>query len=160
MKKRTHLPSCFTPRDRFMLRVRAGVLGDCWPFDGANAGRSEQTYRKFDGEYAHRYMWQLVHRRPPPRGKVVRHTCDNPSCVNPTHLVLGTYKQNAQDCNNRGRRVHGERHPSARLTEAQVRSVRRRWKQGVRQVDLAQEYGISQAAISLICCGRNWRRVK
>jgi hypothetical protein len=59
-----------------------------------------------------------------PEGYVVRHKCDNPRCCNPEHLEVGTPKDNSQDCVSRGRSMRGERNPTSKLTEKDVRVIR------------------------------------
>ena len=152
----------FTESERFLLKVTP--LRGCWSFAGEPRSK-KAGYLAFQlstnrTELAHRYMWMLANKRRVPKGKVVRHTCDNPKCVNPHHLVLGTYKDNTQDAVSRDRMARGERNSQAKLTADQAREIRCRWKAGVRQVDLAKEFGISQAAVSLVCTRKNWRRVK
>jgi len=104
--------------------------------------------------------------------EVTRHTCDNPICCNPAHLIRGTVQDNASDMVERGRQnkgnahwarrdstaVRGENNASAHLTEAQVAAIRRRYAAGgSTQVSLADEYGVSQTTISAITRGASWR---
>ncbi|MDB5716206.1 MAG: endonuclease family protein [Sphingomonadales bacterium] len=87
---------------------------------------------------AHRFSWEFVEKKNIPEGMCVLHTCDNPPCCNPSHHFLGTRVDNIKDCVNKGRnskgaahskataknRVRGERHPSHRLTDAEVQEIR------------------------------------
>lgn len=97
---------------RVFSKVRYDCDTDCWNYDGA---RNQQGYGlvRVPGcdspALAHRVMYVFVHERPIPRGMVVRHKCDNPACVNPLHLELGTHKQNSQDAKDRGR-LNNNRH--------------------------------------------------
>ena len=83
-------------------------------------------------------------------GKVVRHTCDNPSCVNPAHLILGTHKENTQDCIQRGRWKS-----TARLTVDQINQIRSRVRDS--HSELATEFGVSVGHISKIVRGVKWK---
>lgn len=90
----------------------------------------------------------------------VRHKCDNPSCVNPEHLELGTHKQNMADMVERGRSASGERAKWAKLTEKQVREIRERYvpKSKIANMSaLAKEYGVSPSTISLIVNFKHWK---
>lgn len=88
---------------------------------------------------------------PIPDGQAVCHTCDNPPCINPAHLFLGTWKANSRDAVAKLRTANGERVPQHRLTDAQVDEIRSRYAAGgIRHKDLAAEYGVSQALISMI----------
>ncbi|WP_353850864.1 HNH endonuclease signature motif containing protein [Acidithiobacillus sp.] len=103
--------------------------------------------------YAHRLAFAIGH-GVDPAGKVVRHTCDNRSCVNPDHLELGSHQDNMDDMVARGRQSKGERHPDAKLTMANVLAIR-----GDRrpQRTIAAEYGVTQANISAIKTMQTWR---
>jgi hypothetical protein len=95
-----------------------------------------------------------------PEGQVVRHKCDNPSCVNPDHLELGTQKDNVRDMMERGRgnwrAPNGEDRHNAILTEDQVRYIRTSDERGK---DLAERYGVKQVTISAIRHGRIWKHI-
>ena len=90
----------------FMRRVNIEELKDCWVWTGA---RDASGYGSFHmcarGQVpAHRAAWEFNF-GPIPPGLLVCHTCDNPPCVNPAHLFLGTYSDNMQDCISKGRHV-------------------------------------------------------
>lgn len=92
-------------------------------------------------------------------GKVVRHKCDNPRCVNPEHLVIGTVQDNVADRVERGRnglRYKGETNCNAVLTPDDIRAIRRR--KGER--GLAKEYGVSRMTISLIQRRERWAHIE
>jgi hypothetical protein len=63
---------------------------------------------------AHRLAWMLHHGKCPPRGKVIMHVCDNPTCIEPQHLILGTYKDNFQDAIKKGRIDPRKSNPNGR----------------------------------------------
>ena len=88
----------------------------------------------------------------------VCHICDNPKCVNPDHLFLGTYKDNAEDMVKKNRSLKGERHSNAKLTEKNVRDIRRRKKEPV--AHLASIYGVSAYTIKDILRKRTWKHVQ
>jgi hypothetical protein len=89
----------------------------------------------------------------------VCHRCDNPPCVNPAHLFLGTAADNNRDRHAKGRSKNldrGARHPKAKLTELQVAELRRLRLRGWIQADLAVRFGISRGNISKIVNGRSY----
>ena len=93
-------------------------------------------------------------------GKVIMHTCDNPACVELTHLVLGTQQENIQDMWNKGRQgvkgMQGSKHPMSKLTEEIVQQIRSDTSSTGKT--LALRYGISRATISMIRTGKIWKR--
>jgi len=97
---------------------------------------------------AHRFSYQHF-KGPIPEGMCVCHTCDNPSCVNPDHLFLGTHTDNMRDKMSKGRGGHliGSRHQGSKLTEQQVLAIRADKR---RQIDIAAAYGIKQPQVSEI----------
>lgn len=94
-----------------------------------------------------------------PEGMCVCHTCDNPSCVEPSHLFLGTPLENNDDKVAKRRHAYGERGGRAKLTEDQVISIRADYAKGERQVHLAKRYGVHQTQISLIVTRKEWAHV-
>lgn len=90
-------------------------------------------------------------------GEVARHTCDNPRCVNPRHLVVGSHVDNMQDCKDRERLAAGERHSQAKLTLTDVEKIRASYtgKRG-EQTELAKLFGVSHQLVSLIVRRKLW----
>lgn len=92
----------------------------------------------------------------------VLHSCDNPACVNPDHLRLGTAKDNSDDKYARGRAVHGlpgEKNVRAVLTEDNVLTIRSAAAQGASNQDLAAIYGVTHQCINLVVKRRSWSHV-
>jgi hypothetical protein len=87
---------------------------------------------------------------------VIMHTCDNPSCCNPKHLVVGTHAANVADRVAKRRSARGARNGRSLLTEEQVREIK---KDDRRLVDVARDYGVSPSTISLIRRGKNWAHI-
>jgi hypothetical protein len=95
---------------------------------------------------------------------VCRHTCDNPPCCNPGHLLDGTQADNLADARERG----GERFPIApgshnlwaKLTDQDVRDIRRAGRAGITGAEITGLYGVSRPTIYLILQGKTWRHVK
>lgn len=92
-------------------------------------------------------------------GLVVRHTCDNPRCINPAHLVLGTHADNMRDKAERCTAIHGENNAHAKLTNADVAEIRRRHIPGCRTNGaraLAREFGVASQTVDKLLRGETW----
>ncbi len=91
----------------------------------------------------------------------VLHHCDNPACISPRHLFLGTHTDNMHDRTAKRRHAFGIKHGMAKLTEKDVIAIRERYATGtVSQYQLAAEYGVYQASIGRIVNRKGWKHVK
>jgi hypothetical protein len=105
----------------------------------------------------HRYSWEL-HNGPIPKGMIVRHyVCDNPACVNPDHLKLGTRADNTRDMHKKKREARGE--SLSNLTDKDVLNLRNRYREGKTLKQIAKEFNLSTSSVSLILKGKNWKHV-
>ncbi len=112
--------------DRFWFKVDVQDDSVCWEWLAAKQeGYGVVGYNR-KVWFAHRLAWVFTHEKDIPDGMVIRHTCDNPSCVNPAHLVLGTQQENCMDIIDRNRRVYvkGTDHHKSNLTEQEVSDIR------------------------------------
>jgi hypothetical protein len=144
--------------DRFWSKV--DKTSSCWLWRGCKTGAGYGQIRittagQSKAIYAHRISWELTN-GPIPEGLDVLHKCDNPPCVRPDHLFIGTQSDNENDSVSKGRWNHpkGEDHPKAILTLVQVAEIRRSI---LSQRKLAKQYSVSRGAIQAILNGRNWR---
>lgn len=90
------------------------------------------------------------------KGQVVRHKCDNRSCINPDHLELGTKQDNSSDMVSRGRQQHGQDHYHAKLTDDDVRWIR---TGGESAQVLADRYGVTREAIYSVRNRVTWKHI-
>lgn len=103
---------------------------------------------------AHRWSWE-IHNGAIPDGMMVLHRCDNPPCVNPEHLFIGTGSDNIRDRHNK-RIARGEAVPNATLTPEQVRVIKARLRDGDSTYAIARDYGMVHNAIWQIKSGKTW----
>lgn len=150
-----------TLEQRFWERVEKRGPDDCWPwtgtYDGKRYGVIKVQRPKKRMRHAHRVSYELAH-GPIGPGLFVCHRCDNPPCVNPSHLFVGTSAENTRDRDQKGRTHHpeGERHPMVKLTEAIVREIR---ASTALQCHLAVRYGVSKNTICSIRNHKTWRHI-
>lgn len=143
--------------DRFWLRVDKS--GDCWLWLGARRASGHGVVARGGHQGgmlgAHRVAWELTNGTVPD-GLQVCHRCDNPPCVNPAHLFLGTQGDNMRDMHAKGRNAAletvGERNGNARLTDEQIYAIRQASKD-VKTSDLARRYGVTTHHIRRIVRG-------
>jgi len=145
--------------DRFWSKVDKS--GECWEWQAA---RDKNGYGRFRstvaGTRAHRHSFYLAHGIIPD-GLQVLHRCDNPPCVNPAHLWLGTPRDNAIDRNAKGRHDPqiGGTNGNARLTEAEIPRIRDMIASGGSNQEIGEVFGVSPGMIWNIRTGRNWSHV-
>lgn len=147
-------------QERFWDKVKIKSEADsCWLWTGrANTkGYGRFSFRS-NAYKAHRVAYFLYNGRIED-DLLVLHRCDVRLCCNPAHLYQGTAKQNTADALRKGRhtRMYGERNGKAKLTEKEVKSIRKRYlKGGITQKSLAQYHGVGQTTIYYICKGERW----
>lgn len=146
--------------ERFWEKVQK--TEGCWLWLGCCKPKGRARFR-IDAQqpmgYAARVSWELAY-GPVPPGLHVLHHCDNPGCVRPDHLFLGTQADNVHDMERkgRGRKAQGTAHWAAKLSTEAVADIRQRYAAGgVTQQRLADEHGITQAHVSAIVRGQTRR---
>ncbi|QZI78635.1 hypothetical protein 22664UKE3-2_060 [Escherichia phage vB_EcoP-22664UKE3-2] len=120
--------------------------------DGEGYGRIMVARVKY---MAHRLSYS-INKGPIPDGYVVRHKCDNPSCINPEHLEVGTQADNIADKVSRGRQARGSGAGRAILTEESVREIR---SSPLKVSELSTLYGVSVVSIRNILRRKTWQHV-
>jgi hypothetical protein len=152
---------------RFMKHVVVDHETGCWNWTGTKnrAGYGSIQVNQYK-RFAHRVSWEIHKGAIPPaegyHGHVVCHRCDNPPCVNPEHLFLGTQYTNMKDRDSKGRRVAavGSSHAMSKLTEVDVRAIRAMAETGrVSQFELARSFKVSRGMISLVVNRKNWKHI-
>lgn len=167
--------------ERFWNKVEIRGADECWPWLATKNNKGYGLIWK-PGEgrgnnktLAHRVSYELengpIQKGDTPQSLVVQHTCDNPNCVNPAHLVLGTMKSNYHDMATKGRRrivatvanlgppKLGEQHYMAKLTAEKVRELRARRLAGETYAAMARELGLNKSTVRRVVCGTAWRHV-
>lgn len=150
--------------ERFWSFVEKGP--DCWLWTGSNDGDDGYGRIKRGPKNigSHRASW-IIHFGEIPKGLQVCHTCDNPPCVRPDHLFLGTSRDNSQDCVSKGRRTVPDNRGSlsglSKLTEDDVIAIRSAYiprKMGNR-AELAAKFGVSVSTVNSIIWRAHWKHI-
>lgn len=147
----------------FWSRVKIGNENECWNWSMAlNSKESKYGIMWiFGSKYkAHRLAYTFS--KGDTGSLLVCHTCDNPTCCNPSHLFLGTSKDNAQDCISKGRfkKEIGEDRYCAKLNQEAVRDIRENYKKRIVGAPVfMKKYNVSQTAIFNVIHGIRWKHV-
>jgi hypothetical protein len=157
-------PEQTTVEDRFWSKVDRRGSDECWLWqstrDPSGYGRFSVGGTAGSMLIASRVAWAFTH-GPISSEDQVLHRCDNPGCVNPDHLFLGTPRINSDAKVAKGRHAFGERNGNAKLTDEHVRAIRLCYAGGaVTQRTLASDYGVAQSIISGIVNDSRWRHVE
>ena len=142
--------------DRFFKYVNK--TDRCWLWTG---GKTNCGYGRFRlGKHkvlAHRFSWTLAY--DDPSDLCVLHRCDNPPCVNPDHLFLGTQRDNCIDMFTKGREIcyRGEDHYNSKLSNKDVVEIKRMLSKGYKHKIIADKFGVVRQTIQNINVGYSWR---
>lgn len=140
---------------RFLKHTKRAASG-CLEWQ---AKRDDDGYGKFwvfgQEIRAHRFVYSVTHS---PTDELVCHTCDNPPCVEELHLFAGTVRDNSADMLAKGRALLGERSPVARLTEVQVRAIRKAAETETHKA-VARRYGVARTNVDSIVARNTWRHI-
>lgn len=150
-------PLVTDPIQRFWNRVDKGPKRDCWEWKAGRDGHGYGMYN-LNGRvrHAHVVAWVITFGEVPKRVCVCHH-CDNRGCCNPSHLFLGTNRQNAEDMANKGRSAHGERHAMHKLTKEQVNTIRELYASGgITQRRIAGMFNIDRSNVGYIVNHKTW----
>lgn len=152
--------SAVTDQARFWRKVDRRGDDECWLWRGT---KNLDGYGRFslDGAKvaAHRFAYELFV-GPIPEGALIRHTCDDPACVNPAHHIPGTNAENMRDMVERKRSASGVRHGSRKLTIEQLVVIRQRIAADETMEAIARDFGVTHTAIRKIRNGVTWREVE
>ena len=161
-------PAGMKIEERLKNNIAVNPASGCWEWTGTKTkgygrlciGNRRKNRHRF--VYAHRLAYETWV-GPIPDGYFVCHRCDNPPCINPQHLFIGTNRENVLDSMEKGRRYIpvGEKQGKAKLTEQNVREAR--WERccdGTSYKDLAKKYGVSATTIRYAIKGITWKCVK
>jgi hypothetical protein len=139
-------------------------VGECWEWIGAV---EKDNYGVFQGEVAgvmyhraHRFSWAFYTQSRIPKGMFICHSCDNPRCVNPAHLWMGTLRENYDDMVRKGRRrteQRGEMSHRAKLTENQAKAILIDPRP---YAEIAASYGVAATTITSIKNRESWAHVQ
>jgi hypothetical protein len=144
--------------------AKVSKTDSCWVWTGLLGSTGYGTVKYKQKNYkSHRLAWFFTYGEHPDPSLMLRHTCDNPPCVNPAHLLPGTAKQNSADAVERNRQPRGETNGRSILTADQVREIRHSMD-GLKPLahnlkPLARQYGVDWTTVRNIVKGKIWRHL-
>jgi hypothetical protein len=153
--------------DRLVSHIEINPISHCWEWRGSKrngygrmivGSRTDGTRKSVS---THRVSYEIVYGEIP-AGMEVCHKCDNPSCVNPNHLFIGTRQDNIDDRERKGRNVvlTGEEQKRSKLTKKAVKDARwERAYKGTSYQKLADRYGVSKKTMMSAINGVTWKCV-
>lgn len=147
-------------KNRFWSKVKIAAESECWEWTASKHQGYGMFMFKGRARNAHRMAYMFAH-GDIPVGMFICHHCDNPGCVNPSHLFLGTNADNVRDRTIKDRHQHlkGSQHGRAKLTEDQARIIRKEYQSGTRPAILARQYGVNRTTITYLGQGKTWKHI-
>lgn len=145
-----------TMEERFWQKVQ--ITPGCWIWKGCISKKGYgqfSVYKRKGSIMAHRTSWEMRNKTIP-RNMQVCHSCDNPPCVNPAHLFLGTNQDNQIDSSIKGRNAFGSKHPNAKLTWNDVRSIRASFP-SINKNQLSKRFKVDYSVITGILENKRWK---
>lgn len=147
------MPQKKIPIEQILSRYIVDDVTGCWNYTGTPGAKYGLVTQYKNPEKAHRASYRL-HVGDIPTGMYVCHRCDNPRCINPAHLFLGTPAENSNDMRQKGRSTAGENHRLAKLTEAQAIEILK--SRHIPGREMAKRFNVSEATVSFIRSGKIW----
>lgn len=150
------------PKAYFYARFAIDADTGCWNW---TAGLFQNGYSYFKCKALGKPMtgarasWMIHKDVKLGRWEFVCHKCDNPRCVNPHHLFVGTPKANVHDMMHKDRISWGVSRPASKLDENAVRAIRLAYKRGDTYQEIAERYDVNKTCIFKVLKGESWRRV-
>ena len=143
--------------EKWVLNPETG----CWEWTASTAGRGYGQFRipgTRKNIYAHRLSYILFFGEIPD-DSLVCHQCDNPKCVRPSHLFVGTSAGNLQDMKTKGRHLFGGRNLRSKLDDGKVRRIHTLSESGFSQAKIAKTCGVAQSTVWKILKGMRWEHI-
>ena len=146
---------------RFWKKIKLpdDLIDGCWIWQAAKNKNGYGLFSFAGSTYrAHRFSHMIF------KGEIgedlcVRHTCNNPGCVNPFHLLSGTHQDNSNDMTEQNRQCNGRDHHLAKLTELEVKEILDKLILGYTGPELSEEYNVSELSIYKISHGETWKDI-
>ena len=150
---------------RILAKSHVNPITGCRIWEGSKDANGYGAIHLYDQYLAiHRVAYEIWV-SPIPEGKILMHKCDNPSCIEPQHLKIGTTKDNNKDRSLKGRtnRSYGEDNPYSKLTEEAVYEIKTLFKQGITSKEsrkkLAEKYRVTPECIYAVQMERTWKHI-
>lgn len=148
-------------QDRLNAKSKLNLDNGCVEWMGTINKKSGYGGITINGKrfFCHRVSWEEKHKMSA-KGLVIRHICDNPKCINSSHLLSGTQKDNMKDKIVKDRQLKGTQIWNSKLNEKDIKDIIFMNRQGKSISELGKIYNITVSAIGNICKRKRWKHVE
>lgn len=151
-------------KDRLYAKVKVNDKNGCWEMKPYKGHRYPNLQVNNMSIRANRLSWEIYNNKKIPSGYCCLHLCDNTTCINPKHLIIGTHKENMQDMIKKGRDKKdgpkGERCAQHKLKKEQVIEIKKMLKgKKVNMSEIARKYNVNNVTIFNIRHGHTWKNI-
>lgn len=149
-------PLIFKYLIKHIIKNDKKLINECWLW---SKHHDKDGYPKYLGEPVQRILWEITRQRKIEPNYVIRHTCDNPNCINPFHLLSGSQADNAKDKVIRGRSITCEAHSSTHLKNTDIPIIFENYINGMSMLKISKMFNVTEPTIRDILYGNTWKPV-
>lgn len=159
IKKGSRYPAFKTMKESLEAKFMKGKNNECWNWTHATSNHGYGSFTFNGKRYIASRLAYEIYIGPIEKGHHICHKCDNPKCVNPSHLFSGTIKENMSDMVKKNRSAKGQNHSQSKLNDRQVKIIKKLIKQNRKNIEIAAKFNINRRTVNHIKSETRWSHI-